>query len=196
MDIKIQQSKKAQNIQTYIHEYKDNSLSGSNSISNSNSHQIQPINNNETLSNKNITDNEVMSNKSIIRMQGNQNDYNVATFTFGGKTSNILKENLPKKLNKISENKDTLPINSEFKNQNQFGGSLKSKYDGLSYSGFINTKVRSCSYISSVLQLIFNMKYLRDHIQQELIYDDKKFILLATIKVNIFFDIENLRTIW
>lgn len=200
MDGKVQQIKKIQNQISNNSDFKEQSLKGSNSTS----HQNNKGNIEERIVNN--TEDIYQMSKQI---QNNTNEYNIATFTFGGKTSNTLKDNLLKKQihnqnhnnnnnlqqnvhnlqnqNYSSENKNNDLDNQYLDNKNRFGGSYKDKIDKFSYSGFISTKVKSCTYISSVLQLIFNMKYLRDHIQHELIFDDKKFILLTYVKVRIFY---------
>lgn len=121
----------------------------------------------------------------------NTSGYNIASFTFGGKHSDGLKDIISP--NKVQEayNKGTGNFNSNMKSKKNFdrefeeieeNPNLKQKLFGI---GIINKLGHHNSFVSSIIQIIWNMKHLRNYLLSEVILSDEtKHSLLINLRVS------------
>jgi hypothetical protein len=115
--------------------------------------------------------------------------YNIASFTFGGKNAEGLKEVISSHQIHDMQNKLTGNFNTNFRTKNNIDSELNEessvkKKKTLLGVGITNKLGQHNSFVSSILQLIWNMKHLRNYLLSEIILsDENKHRLLINLKV-------------
>ena len=107
-----------------------------------------------------------------------QEPLNIASFTFGGRHSEGLKDMII----------ETTSFNQSFKARKMSEETLNDDNARLNAVGIVNKLGQHNSFVSCILQLIWNMKGFRNYILNDMIVaEDNKFKFLSNLRVSFMF---------
>lgn len=111
---------------------------------------------------------------------------NVASFTFGGKHAENLKEMIGQETSLLRNNAFISGSKDRKVSFNDGPNELEDSYLSKYGVGFSNKLDQHNSFISSIIQLVWNMKHLKNYIMNEIILtDEPKNSLLIILKVSL-----------